>query len=50
MSINLPRPTGRGVRDLHSKLIDDWSASLAKDYAMRDLIFQKNKVELLPES
>ena len=50
MAIQLPRPTGRGIRDLHSKLIDDWSASLEKDYAMRDLIFQKNRVELLPES
>jgi len=50
MPINLPRPTGRGVRELHEKLVNDWSASLDKDYKMRDLIFQKNKVELLPES
>ena len=50
MPLNIPRPTGRGTRDLHAKLIDDWDESLHKDYKMRDLIFQKNRVELLPES
>ena len=50
MPLNIPRPTGRGIRDLHAKLINDWDESLDKDYKMRDLIFQKNKVELLPES
>lgn len=50
MTYSLPRPTGKGVRDLHEKLIREWAPCIAKDEAMRDLVYQKNAVELLPES
>lgn len=48
MSYKLPRPTGKGVRDLHAKLIKDWDACVRKDEGFRDLVYQKNSIELLP--
>ena len=50
MSFRLPKPTGSGVRDLHTRLIKDWSARIKLDEEFRDLVHQQNRVELLPDS
>jgi len=47
---SLSRPTGKGIRDLHAKLIRDWDPCIKKDEKTRDLVYQKNTIELLPES
>ncbi len=50
MAIGLPRPTGKGVRDLTSKLIKDWDECIHKDEEARDIVYNRNKVEILTES
>lgn len=45
-----PKPTGQGIRSLHAKLIRDWDECFNKDLDMRDLVYQRNAIELLPES
>lgn len=47
MPIGLPRPSGQGVRTLHKKLITDWDECIRKDERFRDLVYQRNKVEML---
>ena len=50
MAINLPRPSGKGIRDLHSKLITSWAECIRKDEEFRDIVYNRNKVEVLTES
>src|SRR3990167_3033103 len=50
MTFKLPKPSGSGVRDLHTRLIKDWSARVKVDEGFRDLVHQQNRVELLPDS
>ncbi len=46
----LPKPTGKGVRELHIKLIREWDARFAVDEEIRDIIHQDNIVESLEEA
>ncbi len=46
----LPPPTGRTVRDLHEKLVRDWDDRLEVDRDFRDLVYQKNPIELLADT
>ena len=50
MPIGLKKPTGKGVRDLHMKLIREWDARFSVDEDLRDLIHQDNIIEVLEES
>src|SRR3990167_7560317 len=50
MTFTLPKPTGQGVKDLHARLIRDWAPRIKLDEEFRDLVHQKNKVELLPDN
>jgi hypothetical protein len=50
MPIGIKKPTGKGVRDLHMKLIREWDARFSVDEDLRDLIHQDNIIEVLDES
>ncbi|KKL50119.1 hypothetical protein LCGC14_2308680, partial [marine sediment metagenome] len=50
MVIGLPRPSGQGVRNLHHKLVKDWDECIRKDEKFRDIVYNRNKVEILTES
>ena len=50
MAIGLPRPTGKGVRDFHAKRIRDWDECIRKDEKFRDIVYNRNKVEILTEN
>lgn len=47
---NIPKPTGRSVNDLHKKLMVDWSVAVGKNLDLRDLVHQKNPVDLPEET
>ncbi len=49
MTYKLPSPTGEIVRDLHQKLTDEWDTRFRLDEEFRDIVHQRNAVELLPD-
>lgn len=50
MPFNLPKPTGKSIRDLHAQLIKEWGPRIKVDEEYRDLVHQMNQIETLPES
>ncbi len=50
MPLSIPRPTGKSVRDLHSRLEKEWRPRFRLDEEFRDLVHQRNKIEVLEES
>ncbi|KKK58548.1 hypothetical protein LCGC14_3043310, partial [marine sediment metagenome] len=50
MPIGIPRPTGKSVRDLHARLEREWRPRFRLDEEFRDLVHQRNKIEVLEES
>ncbi len=50
MPLNLPKPSPTGVRTLHMTLIRDYTKRIRKDEQLRDLVHNRNKIEILPES
>lgn len=46
----LPTPDGQTIRDLHERLVAEWDGRIALDLEWRDIIHQKNAIEMLPES
>ena len=50
MALGLSKPTGKSVRDIHSKLTKDWDECIHKDEKSRDIVYNRNKVEILTES
>ena len=50
-SFTLPKPTGTSVRQLHERLTKEWGPRLLNvDSVFRDLVHQRNNIEILPES
>jgi len=49
MPVGLLKPTGKGVRELHNKLIKEWDARFTVDEEIRDIIHQDNIVETLED-
>lgn len=50
MPLSIPKPTGKSVRDLHAKLEREWRPRFRLDEEFRDLVHQRNKIEVLEES
>lgn len=50
MPIGIPKPTGKSVRDLHARLENEWRPRFRLDEEFRDLVHQRNKIEVLEES
>jgi len=50
MPIGIPKPTGKSVRDLHARLEREWRPRFRLDEEFRDLVHQRNKIEVLEES
>jgi len=49
MTYKLPAPTGQTVRDLHEKLVDEWDTRFRLDEEFRDIVHQRNAVEILSD-
>ena len=50
MPYTLPTPTGSSIRELHEKLTIEWNPRFSVDLALRDLVHQRNVIEILPDS
>ncbi len=50
MPIGIPKPSGKSVRDLHARLEREWRPRFRLDEEFRDLVHQRNKIEVLEES
>ena len=50
MTSSITRPSGKSIRDLHSRLWREWMPRFRIDKEFRDLVHQKNKIETLPDT
>jgi len=47
MAFTLPKPTPNYIRELHSKLLNEWQGRLGIEREMSDLVHQRNEIETL---
>lgn len=50
MVYKVPKPTAKGIRQLHQKLVQQWTDRINIDEEFRDIVHQKNAIEILPDS
>ena len=50
MPIGIPKPTGKSVRGMHARLEREWRPRFRLDEEFRDLVHQRNIIEVLEES